>query len=95
VIRHYRVDPANLDALVARARNGFLPLITHLPGFATYCVLDAGGGTLVTLSGFTSSSGASESTRAAASFVREHLGPLVPDAPTVIAGAVRLAETAR
>jgi Antibiotic biosynthesis monooxygenase len=94
VIRRYRIDPRNLERIVDRARNGFLPLVTHLPGFATYSILDAGKGTLVTLGGFTTPAGATESTRAAATFVKEHLGTLVPDAPEVTSGLIKLVERA-
>jgi hypothetical protein len=95
VIRRYRVDPKNIDQVVARAKSGFLPLVTHLPGFATYSILDAGQGTLVTLSGFTTQSGGAESTKAAAAFVKEHLAALVPSPPEVTSGEVKLAERAR
>src|SRR5262245_15682200 len=94
VIRRYRIDVKHLEQLIERAKNGFLPLVTHLPGFASYSVLDAGRGTLVTLSGFTTPAGATESTRTAATFVREHLGRLVPDAPEVTSGVVKLVERA-
>jgi hypothetical protein len=95
VIRRYQVDPKNIDQIVARAKSGFLPLVTHVPGFATYSILDAGKGTLVTLSGFTAPSGAAESTKAAAAFVKEHLGSLVPSPPEVTSGEVKLMERAR
>jgi hypothetical protein len=95
VIRRYRIDPASVEQIVARARDGFLPLVTRLPGFATYSILDAGKGMLVTLSGFTSPSGAADSTRAAATFVKENLAALVPNAPEVTSGPVRLVERAR
>jgi len=95
VIRRYQTDPKNVDQIVTRAKSGFLPLVTHLPGFATYSILDAGGGTLVTLSGFNTSSGGAESTKAAATFVKEHLASLVPKAPEVTSGEVKLAERAR
>jgi hypothetical protein len=95
VIRRYQVDPKNIDQIVTRAKNGFLPLVTHVPGFATYSVLDAGKGTLVTLSGFTAPSGAAESTKAAAAFVKEHLASLVPSPPEVTSGEVKLMERAR
>lgn len=95
VIRRYQVDPKSIDQIVTRARNGFLPLVTRLPGFATYSILDAGKGTLVTLSGFTTASGAGESTKAAATFVKEHLSSLVPSPPEVTSGEVKLMERAR
>jgi hypothetical protein len=94
VIRRYEVDPKNVETIVSRAKNGFLPLVTHLPGFATYSILDAGKGVVVTLSGFTTSSGAAGSTSAAAAFVKEHLASLVPKPPEVTSGEVKLMERA-
>jgi hypothetical protein len=90
VIRRYQVDVKNIDQIISRAKGGFLPLVTHLPGFATYSILDAGKGTLVTLSGFTAQTGAAESTKAAATYVKEHLSSLVPNPPEVTSGEVKL-----
>ncbi len=95
VIRRYTVDPKNIDEIVTRAKSGFLPLVTHLPGFASYSILDAGKGTIVTLSGFTTQSGGTESTKAAATFVKEHLASLVPKAPEVTSGEIKVMERAR
>jgi hypothetical protein len=95
VIRHYQVDPKNIDKIVTSAKSGFLPLVTHLPGFASYSMLDAGKGTLVTISGFTTSSGSAESTKAAAKYIKEHLAALVPTTPEVTSGEVKLLERAR
>src|SRR5262249_37366053 len=92
VIRRYQVDPKNLDKIVASAKTGFLPIVTKLPGFASYSILDAGKGTLVTVSGFTASSGSAESTKAAAQYVKEHLATLMPKAPEVTTGEVKLLE---
>jgi hypothetical protein len=94
VVRRYQVDPKNVDQIVTQARSGFLPLVTRVPGFASYSMLDAGNGTLVTISGFTSSSGAAESTKAAANYIKEHLATLVPKAPEVTSGEVKLVERA-
>ena len=95
VIRRYQVDPNNIDQIVSRAKSGFLSQVTHLPGFASYSILDAGKGTLVTISGFTTPSGAAESTKAAATFVKEQLAALVPNPPEVTSGEVKLLERAR
>jgi spermidine/putrescine-binding protein len=92
VVRRYQVDPKNIDKIVASAKSGFLPLVTHLPGFASYSIVDAGKGTLVTISGFTTPSGSAESTKAAAKYVEEHLAALVPNAPEVTSGEVKLLE---
>ena len=94
VLRRYQIDPKNLDKVIDSARSGFLPLVTHLPGFASYSMLDAGKGTLVTISGFTAPSGSEESTKAAAKYIKEHLAPLVPSPPEVISGEVKLLERA-
>lgn len=90
VIRQYQVDPKNTEQIVTRARSGFVPLVSQLPGFATYSILEAGKGTLVTISGFTTQSGAAESTKAAATWVNENLKHLVPKAPEITSGEVRL-----
>jgi len=95
VARRYQVDPANVDKIITSARNSFLPLVTHLPGFASYSMLDAGKGTVVTVSGFTTPGGAAESTKAAAQFVKEHLAALVPTAPEVTSGEVKVLERGR
>ena len=63
VMRRYRVDAANVDEIVRRAQAGFVPIVNQLPGFATYALLDAGGGTLVTLSGFRDEASADRSDR--------------------------------
>jgi hypothetical protein len=94
VVRRYHVDPKNIDKIVGSAKSGFLPLVTHLPGFASYAILDGGKGTLVTISGFTTSSGSAESTKAAATYIKEHLAALVTNAPEVTSGEVKLLERA-
>jgi hypothetical protein len=94
VIRRYQVDPKNVDEIVTRAKRDFLPLVAHLPGFASYSILDAGKGTLVTVSGFTTKSGPEESTKAAASFVKEHFASLAPTAPEVTSGEIKVLERA-
>ena len=90
VMRRYQTDPKNVEQIVDRAKSGFIPLVSHLPGFASYSILDAGNGTLVTLSGFTTQSGVADSTKAAASFVKEHLSALMPNPPEVTSGEVRV-----
>ncbi len=95
VIRRYKVDPKNIDQIVTRAKSGSLPLVTHLPGFASYSILDAGKETLVTLSGFTAQSGAAESTKAAATFVKENLSSLVPNPLKITSGEIKIMERAR
>lgn len=90
VIRHYQVDAKNMAEIVIRAKGGFVPLVNHLSGFATYSILDAGKGVLVTISGFATKAGAEESTKKAAAWVNQNLKQLVPHPPEVTAGEVRV-----
>ncbi len=89
VVRRFQAEPKNMDTIVARAREGFVPIVSSLPGFTSYTILDAGNGTALTLSGFTSRESADESTRRAVDWIRENLGPLLPNPPEVISGEIR------
>jgi hypothetical protein len=89
VLRKYRVEPRHVSTLTERVREEFLPMVSALPDFATYALLDAGGGTMVTLSGFVTAKGAAESSRVASEWVKNRLTSLVPAPPEVAYGEVR------
>jgi hypothetical protein len=89
VLRLYRVDPDNLDEIVRRATDGFVPLISQAPGFAPYN-MDGGNGTVATISSFASREQAENSTRQAATWVGQNLGPLVPNPPEVISADIKV-----
>ncbi|WP_307795598.1 hypothetical protein [Actinacidiphila acididurans] len=78
-------DPADAGR---RVDEGFVPLLRQVPGFVAYYWVDAGGGVMVSTSVFEDRSGADESVRRAADFVRDTLGPLLPNPPQVTAGQV-------
>jgi heme-degrading monooxygenase HmoA len=89
VIRRYKVDRRSLDEVVDRARDRFIPRISDAPGFLSYSILrDDDDGDVVSISTFESRVQAEDSVRIAASWVREHLGPLLPTPPEVIGGEV-------
>jgi len=92
VMRRYRIDATNMEEIARRVQAGFVPRVRQLPGFATYTLLDAGGGTLVTLSGFRDQASADRSTQEAAGWVRDNLAELVPNAPEVTRGEVKLSK---
>jgi hypothetical protein len=71
-----------------RVSEGFVPLISQVPGFVAYYWVDAGGGVMVSISVFQDRAGAEESNRRAAEFVRERLAPLLPNPPQITAGEV-------
>ena len=89
-VRRYKTDPGSADELVRRVDEGFVPIVTKEPGFVAYHVLDAGDGALVSISVFEDQAGAEESDRMAADWVGENLTSLLPNAPEITAGEVRV-----
>ena len=74
---------------VARIVNeGFVPLISEMPGFVAYYWVDAGDGVIVTTSVFEHKDAEEQSNFRAGEFVAEHLAPLLPNPPQVTAGEV-------
>jgi hypothetical protein len=86
VIRQYKVDPSAIDEIIQRASDGFVPLVSRAPGFASYTILDAGAEGLITLSTFEDQAGADESVRLAASWIKDNLATLLPSPPQVTSG---------
>jgi hypothetical protein len=78
-------DPAEAGR---RVNEGFVPIVSGVPGFVAYYFLDAGGGVMVSTSVFENQAGAEESIRRAADYVRDHLAPLLPNPPQVTEGEV-------
>jgi hypothetical protein len=67
---------------------GFVPLISQVPGFLAYYWVDAGGSVMVSTSIFENQAGAEESSRRAADYVRQNMAPLLPNPPQITAGEV-------
>ncbi len=70
------------------AQEGFVPMISEMPGFVAYYMVDAGDGVLVTTSVFEHKDAEEQSTFRAGEFVAQHLAPLIPNPPQVTAGEV-------
>ena len=87
VVRRYDgvTDPAEA---ARRAQQGFVPLLSEVPGFVAYYAIDAGGGVIVSISVFQDQPGSEESTERAADYVRENLASLIPNPPQVTGGEV-------
>jgi hypothetical protein len=74
---------------VARiVKEGFIPIISEMPGFVAYYLVDAGDGVTVATSVFEHKDAEEQSTFRAGEFVGEHLEPLLPNPPQVTAGEV-------
>jgi hypothetical protein len=66
-----KVDQKTLDDLKHRIEDGFLPIAQDIRGFHCYYAVNVGNKELVTISIFEDKSGATESTRRAADFVKK------------------------
>ena len=67
---------------------GFVPIISEMPGFVAYYVVDAGDGVVLSTSVFEHKDAEEQSTFLAGEFVAEHLAPLLPNPPQITAGEV-------
>jgi hypothetical protein len=70
------------------AQEGFIPIISEMPGFVAYYLVDAGDGVIVTTSVFEHKDAEEQSNFRAGEFVQENLAPLLPNPPQVTTGEV-------
>ncbi len=68
------------------AKEGFVPIISEMPGFVAYYLVDAGDGVIVSTSIFEHKEAEEESNWRAGQFAAEHLAPLLPNPPQITAG---------
>jgi hypothetical protein len=78
-------DPQKVAQLV---EEGFIPIISEMPGFVAYYFVDAGDGVMVSTSVFEHKEAEEQSNWQAGDFVAEHLAPLLPNPPQVTTGEV-------
>jgi hypothetical protein len=71
-----------------RVEEGFIPLLTKIPGFISYYWVDEGDGVMVSVSVFATRQSEEQSNRLAADFVKQHLAPSFPHPPQITAGQV-------
>jgi hypothetical protein len=70
------------------AQEIFVPIISEMPGFVGYYLVDAGDGVMVSSSVFEHKDAEEQSNFRAGEFVAEHLAPFIPNPPQVSAGEV-------
>jgi hypothetical protein len=84
-----RYEGVNNPAEAARRVNeGFVPIISQIPGFVAYYWVDAGSDVMISTSVFQDQASAEESNRRAADYVRQNLVSLLPNPPQITAGEV-------
>src|ERR687896_2686753 len=86
-VRRYEgvTDPQKVAQL---GHEGFVPIISEMPGFVAHFLVDAGDGVMVAISVFEHKDAEEQSTFRAGEFVAEHEAPLMPNPPQVTAGEV-------
>ncbi len=70
------------------AKEGFVPIISEMPGFVAFYWVDAGDGVVASTTVFEHKDAEEQSNIDAREFVAEHLAPLMPNPPQVTAGEV-------
>jgi hypothetical protein len=87
-IRRYEaIDETRTDEIVKKVDETLVPLLSKLPGFGGYQLIDAGDGVVSSITFFETSEQADESTRVASTWVRdEKLEAAIPHAPTITRG---------
>jgi hypothetical protein len=86
-VRHY-VGVQDSEEVAKRVREGFVPLISSIDGFVSYCFFDAGDGVMVSTSVFETQEHEEESNEDAAAWVKDNVADLIPNPPTITAGHV-------
>ena len=86
-VRRYE-GVTNPSEAARRVNEGFVPLISQIPGFVAYYWVDAGGGVMISTSVFQDQASAEESNRRAADYVRQNLVSVLPNPPQITADEV-------
>lgn len=76
-VRRSKLAPGTIDEAIRRIQEGFLPLISQMPGFITYYVVDIGDDTILTVNVFEDQAGADASTKAAGDWAQQNLASMV------------------
>jgi hypothetical protein len=89
VRRYEGVDQSRTDELTKKVDETLLPSLSKLPGFEGYYLIEAGNGVMSSIGFFETSAQADESTRVAATWVREEkLETALPNSPKITDGEV-------
>ena len=87
--RYDGVDESRRDELAKKVNEALIPRLSKLPGFSGYYLVEASTGVMTSISLFDSQEHADESTRIAATWIRdEHLEGALPNPPKITFGEV-------
>ena len=94
-IRRYEgIDQSRTDELVKNVDENLLPRLTEMPGFKSYHLIEADNGVMSSIDFFETSAQSDESTRVAATWLREEkLEKALPNPPKITGGEVIVQKT--
>ncbi len=92
-IRRYE-QVRSVSEVCRKVTESFVPLLRASPGFIAYYAIDCGGGTMATVSIFSTEPMALESNEKASVWMKENVADLQPVPPQVTSGAVKVMITA-
>jgi hypothetical protein len=94
-IRRYEgIDQSRTGELVKNVGENLLPRLSKMPGFGGYYLIEARNGVMSSIGFFETSAQADESTRVAATWVRdEKLEKALPNPPSITGGEVIVHKT--
>jgi hypothetical protein len=87
-IRRYKIVPGSVGGLTKEVKEGFVPIVSNVPGFKQYFWVNAGDDVMFSVSVYENRAGAEESVRRAADWVRDHIAALLPNPPEITTGEV-------
>jgi len=95
IMRRYEgIDTERTDELTRKVGESLTPLLSKLPGFNGYFLIEAGDGVMSSINLFDTSAQADESNRVAATWLREErLETVLPNPPKVTGGEVIVHKT--
>ncbi len=71
-IRRGQTDLSTVDEVRRRIEQGFMPIVSAVPGFVAYYAVHIGNGVVLTISVFEDQAGAEESSRRSAEWVKQN-----------------------
>jgi hypothetical protein len=94
-IRRYEgIDQERSDELARKVDETLLPRLSEMPGFKSYYLIEVDNGVMSSIDFFDTSAHADESTRIAATWVRdEKLDTALPNPPKITGGEVIVEKT--
>jgi hypothetical protein len=94
ITRYEGIDQSRTDELVKNVDENLLHRLTKMPGFSGYYLIEAGNGVMSSVGFFETSEQSDESTRVAATWVRdEKLEKALPNPPKITGGEVIVQKT--